>query len=514
MCKCDHVEGVSKRYEISQTSLHSSDSQKVCGHVETQCETRNSDDQEIVYHILSNEKNSHATTCEVSTKSSSRTHMDKQDKLHQKKTKPKHKLTRNPPLLEKETWKKYDVEFSDLNEETWSKLRKGELSANEYIEQLNTALASFLESKEEFQQEVKEFFKHKTSKSNPLEEMKKKKIELNKKAKTPNATAEDRSNASQAIRTYNHMQKISKEKEHVKLAKKEEKEYRNNFWKTAKDVTNGSFGREESTPTFDKATADKFYKERYEKSVEIDPEELKWFPKVKEPTVPYNLSPYKPKDVKKALSKKNKNSAPGEDGIVYEYLLKMPTLHKLLATSFTKIRETGEAPDSWATSKIVLIKKDASETDDDPALFRMISLTFNIGKLYHTLEAERTMNFMIVNKYLDPSAQKAYVEGVNGCVEHITVVQEVIQHAQLNKKTAHMTWFDLEDAFGSVSHMIIPLVMAYYFLPTQIINYIANIYKKLKGKVCTPNWESEIFSFLKGVFLGDPFSSVIFFNCV
>ena len=478
-------QSVSGKYESSEISFHSSYNQNVDDYDENQC-------------------------ADV-TQSSSKKPTNKEDKPHQKTTKPKpkYKLTRNPHL-EKETWKKYDSEFSDLNKETWSKLRKGELSADKYIDQLNTELASFLESKEELQQEVKEFFKHKPPKTNLLEEMKKKKIELNKKARAHNATAEDRSNASQAVRTYNYLQKIAKEKESVKIAKKEEKEYRNNFWKTAKDVTNGSFGKEEPTPTFDKTTGDKFYKERYEKPVEIDPEELKWFPKIKEPTVPYNLSPYKPKDIMKALSKKDKNSAPGEDGIIHEYLQKMPTLHKLLATAFTKIRDTGEAPDNWAKSKIILIKKDENATDDDPTHFRMISLTFNIGKLYHTLEAERTMNFMVSNKYLDPAAQKAYVEGVNGCVEHTTVVQEVIQHAQLNHKTAHMTWFDLEDAFGSVSHMLIPIVMAYYSLPTQIINYITNIYKKLKGKVVTPNWESEIFSFLKGVFQGDCFSGVIF----
>ena len=32
----------------------------------------------------------------------------------------------------------------------------------------------------------------------------------------------------------------------------------------------------------------------------------------------------------------------------------------------------------------------------------------------------------------------------------------------------------------------------------------------MKGKVCPKSWESEVFSFLKGVFQGDPFSGVIF----
>ena len=140
----------------------------------------------------------------------------------------------------------------------------------------------------------------------------------------------------------------------------------------------------------------------------------------------------------------------------------------------------------------------------------MIALTANVGKLFHTLESSRTMSYMISNKYLDPSAQKAYIQGINGCVEHVQVVQEVIQHAKSNHKTAHITWIDLIDAFGSISHMLIYLVLKHYHLPPQIINYIKNIYSKLKGRVKTKDWETETFDFLKGVFQGDPYSGTIF----
>ena len=71
---------------------------------------------------------------------------------------------------------------------------------------------------------------------------------------------------------------------------------------------------------------------------------------------------------------------------------------------------------------------------------------------------------MLENTYLDPSTQKAYVEGVNGCVEHVTVVQEVIQHTKLSNKTVHATWLDLEDAFGIVPHVLIPYVLACYHI--------------------------------------------------
>ena len=48
------------------------------------------------------------------------------------------------------------------------------------------------------------------------------------------------------------------------VAREEEKAYRKTFWKTAKEMTNGTFGQPESAPVFSKEMAEKFYKEKYE----------------------------------------------------------------------------------------------------------------------------------------------------------------------------------------------------------------------------------------------------------
>ena len=72
-----------------------------------------------------------------------------------------------------------------------------------------------------------------------------------------------------------------------------------------------------SSPTFDKTVADQHYKDKYEKPVNIDVNQLKWFPEVNPPTIKYNLSPYTQKDIKHTLYKKCSSSAPCDDGIVY-----------------------------------------------------------------------------------------------------------------------------------------------------------------------------------------------------
>ena len=42
------------------------------------------------------------------------------------------------------------------------------------------------------------------------------------------------------------------------------------------------------------------------------------------------------------------------------------------------------------------------------------------------------------------------------------------------------------------------------------IQYINNLHGQLQGKVVTKKWTSDVFTFLKGVFQGDPYSANIF----
>ena len=271
---------------------------------------------------------------------------------------------------------------------------------------------------------------------------------------------------------------------------KQNKAFENNFWKCAKDITNGTFGKDNNKPTFSKEEVQRIYKEKYETPVIVNPKDLEWFPKVNGPSVPYNLEPYTPKDIKLALMRKANQSAPGDDGIVYLYLKKLPYLHRILATAFTMLRKMGVAPSEWAVLKMILLKKDHDAESDDVSNFRPISLTLNLGKLYHTLEADRAIDYMIKNKYLDPTAQKAYISGINGCVEHVTVVNEIIQDAKSKRKSVNINWIDLADAFGSLSHQLIPVVLKHYYFPNIILDYIKSLYSKLQGRLVTNEWET------------------------
>ena len=108
----------------------------------------------------------------------------------------------------------------------------------------------------------------------------------------------------------------------------------------------------------------------------------------------------------------------------------------------------------------------------DPSNFRPIALTSCVGKVFHQILSERISQYLVRNGFIDSEVQKAFINKISGCEDHNLVMGEIINHAKSNKRTTHITWFDLEDAFGSVSHDLIPLCLSRMHLPPNVQNYI------------------------------------------
>ena len=68
----------------------------------------------------------------------------------------------------------------------------------------------------------------------------------------------------------------------------------------------------------------------------------------------------------------------------------------------------------------------------------MIALPSCVGKLYHLILSRRMTSFLTSNGIIDPTVQKAFIRGINGCVEHNVAMEEMIRHAKLKRKTLHI----------------------------------------------------------------------------
>ena len=214
--------------------------------------------------------------------------------------------------------------------------------------------------------------------------------------------------------------------------------------------------------------------------------DLHWFPPIlTRPGVDgfqeFDARPFKPRDVKQMLANSNKKSAPGPDGVSYSVLSKLEGCHHILATLFTKVLIMGAPPPSWGESVVKLIHKKGDSSE--PTNFRMIALFGCIGKTFHLLLNHRLTSYLLKNNLIDPTMQKAFLPGINDCIEHNIAMEEIIKDARARKKTVHITFFDLEDAFDSVPHDLIQETLQRNHIPENICTYFSSFYSSSQAMV-------------------------------
>ena len=354
------------------------------------------------------------------------------------------------------------------------------------------------------------FVKHQNKTIAELENIKK---TLRKEAFREGAGPDKRKEFYETIKAISDLKAKEKFKQDLKTGAYQEKQFNKNKFKFSKEIVTDTFGKETVKPVFSEQTANQHYPATYSQPMQVHLPDLHWFPPILaspvDPNfVPFETGHFRPRDVRNVLANSNKKSAPGPDGVSYSVLHKLESTHHILATLFTKVLTLGCPPSSWSESVVKLVHKKGDASD--PSNFRMLALSGCIGKAFHLLLNQRFTSFLVKNNLVDPAMQKAFLPGINGCIEHNIAMEEVIKNARKSKKTAHITFFDLEDAFGSVPHNLIMETLKRNHIPANICSYMSNFYSNCRAVVETPTWRSQPFPFCRGVFQGDPLSPTIF----
>ena len=167
------------------------------------------------------------------------------------------------------------------------------------------------------------------------------------------------------------------------------------------------------TPDFSAASAYSFFSEVYGTGHQnfIQPS---WMPTPPPPEVEKNCSPITAVEVTCVLKRMRSHSAPSPfyrvGYVVFKKCLSLvPILVHLLNLCWSQFI----IPHKWKVATIRLISTgSAGQNPFDPGHFRPIALTPCIGKLFTSLLRNRWLQFMLSNRYLDPSLQKAIIRRV------------------------------------------------------------------------------------------------------
>jgi hypothetical protein len=281
------------------------------------------------------------------------------------------------------------------------------------------------------------------------------------------------------------------------------------FRRCARELLDGK--SDQLALAFSEAAAAKFFSEVYHSGPRnfVQPE---WMPSPSPPETELDCSPFSESEVAQVIKRMKPQSAPSPfDWIGYAIFKKCPSLLPVLVQLFNICWSQSIIPSEWKCAAIKLIPKgSATEDATNPANFRPIALTPCISKLFTTLLRNRWLRYMVSNKYLDPSLQKAFMPTVPGCTEHHLKLSSILSEAHSNHKSLAVYWLDLANAYGSVHHSLISFSLHHYHAPPQFLGIMQALYSGLNAKVITAEMETPVISLQKGVYQGDPLSVVIF----
>ena len=264
-------------------------------------------------------------------------------------------------------------------------------------------------------------------------------------------------------------------------------------------------------PSFSQQQAEEHFSQVYSASPRTftRPE---WMPDCPPPSIPMSTDPFTEEEVTSVISGLKSSSTPSPaDQIPYVVFKRCPSLLPALLHLFNCCWTTQSVPAAWKIGIIHLLgKKKAVDDSSNPSNFRPIALTSCVSKVFTSLVKGRWLSYMVNNKFLNTTTQKAFINGVPGCTEHHLKLLSILQEARRRRKSLCVCWLDLANAFGSVHHDLITFSLAHYHAPPELVHLVSNIYDGLTAVITTKSWTTVPIHLQLGVYQGDPLSVIIF----
>ena len=235
---------------------------------------------------------------------------------------------------------------------------------------------------------------------------------------------------------------------------------------------------------------------------------LRDLPKPQDPTVMFDDSGIKPKEVRDFVHKARAGSAPSLNGISYKLFKNCPRVLRKLPILLQQAWKKAIVPKERCLADGIWIPKEMQSKGITN--FRPISLLNVEGKILFGVPARRMTTFLMSNHYINTSVQKAGIPGFPGCLEHSQMIWNSILSARRDKTELHVIWLDLANAYGSVPHHLIRMALEFFNFPSKveeiIMKYFNSAFTKFTVKNYTTKWQAlEI-----GIMMGCVISPLLF----
>ena len=202
-----------------------------------------------------------------------------------------------------------------------------------------------------------------------------------------------------------------------------------------------------------------------------------------------------------------RNKAAGLDAVPNEILQALPaklkeTVRQLIVTMWL----TGYTPDSWKTSRTVLLYKKG-----DPAILSNWRPTALANTLYKTWTSIVTH---VLSTYGEKqgtigSAQEGFCRYRNTS-RQLQMAIFMIEDAALYNQDIYSLYIDFSSAFNTVNHKQLILIMQKLGFPNTAIKAVENIYINACTRIQTPHGQTGDIQIGRGTIQGDTLSPYLF----
>ena len=115
-----------------------------------------------------------------------------------------------------------------------------------------------------------------------------------------------------------------------------------------------------------------------------------------------------------------------------------------------------------------------------------------------------------VTSYVDTRVQKGATSGCPGVLEHVASLFDMVGEARRNRKTLHVVFCDVANAFGSIPHHVIFGALAHYHIPERVRTLLEQYYNNLFYRVSTGGFTSALQRLERGIMMGCSVSPILF----
>ena len=231
-------------------------------------------------------------------------------------------------------------------------------------------------------------------------------------------------------------------------------------------------------------------------------------PPLEEPETPFRAGGLRLYEAREFICKACACSAPGLNGISFKLYKNCPTVLEQLVCLLQRAWREGYVAQGWCLADGVWIPKD--ENSIGVGSFRPISLLNVEGKIFFGVIARRMTSFLLQNKYINMSVQKAGIPGFPGCLEHAHVIWNSLMIAKHEKKELHVVWLDLANAYGSVPHNCIRFALKFFHIPEKVADILMHYFGNVFMRFTTTNYMTGWQALEVGIMMGCVVSPLLF----